>query len=100
ATVGILAAPSMSTAPEAAIAGDVRPEDLRAWAATRPQSKIQNPKSKMARPLPLRPRGGFGGYLHGLRVERGLTIRHLATAAGVHHTYISKLERRDRQAPD
>ncbi len=51
-------------------------------------------------PLPLRPRGGFGGYLHELRVERGLTIRQLAAAAGVHHTYISKLERGDRQAPD
>src|SRR5439155_399618 len=41
-----------------------------------------------------------GGYLHDLRVERGLTIRQLAAAAGVHHTYISKLERGDRQAPE
>jgi transcriptional regulator with XRE-family HTH domain len=51
-------------------------------------------------PLPLRPRGGFGGYLHELRRERGLTVRALAAAAGVHHTYISKLERGDRQAPE
>ncbi|MGH2370333.1 MAG: helix-turn-helix domain-containing protein, partial [Chloroflexota bacterium] len=51
-------------------------------------------------PLPLRPRGGFGGYLHELRRERGLTVRELAAAAGVHHTYVSKLERGDRQAPD
>lgn len=51
-------------------------------------------------PLPLRPRGGFGGYLHDLRAARGLTIRQLAAAAGVHHTYVSKLERGDRQAPD
>ena len=48
----------------------------------------------------LRPRGGFGGYLHELRRERGLTARQLATAAGVHHTYVSKLERGDRQAPE
>lgn len=48
----------------------------------------------------LRPRGGLGGYLHELRRERGLTVRRLAAAAGVHHTYISKLERGDRQAPD
>ena len=27
-------------------------------------------------------------------------MRHLAAAAGVHHTYVSKLERGDRQAPD
>lgn len=51
-------------------------------------------------PEPLRPRGGFGGYLHELRRERAITIRHLAAAAGVHHTYISKLERGDRQAPE
>jgi transcriptional regulator with XRE-family HTH domain len=29
-----------------------------------------------------------------------LTVRQLAAAAGVHHTYVSKLERGDRQAPD
>src|SRR5688572_25234909 len=51
-------------------------------------------------PARLRPRGGFGGYLHELRRERGLTSRQLAAAAGVHHTYVSKLERGDRQAPD
>ena len=51
-------------------------------------------------PLPLRPRGGFGGYLHELRRERGQTVRQLAAAAGVHHTYVSKLERGDRQAPE
>ncbi|MBI3970199.1 MAG: helix-turn-helix domain-containing protein [Chloroflexi bacterium] len=51
-------------------------------------------------PLPLRPRGGFGAYLHELRRERGFTVRRLAAAAGVHHTYVSKLERGDRQAPD
>ena len=51
-------------------------------------------------PARLRPRGGFGGYLHELRRERGLTARQLAAAAGVHHTYVSKLERGDRQAPD
>lgn len=51
-------------------------------------------------PLPLRPRGGFGSYLHELRRERGLTVREVATRAGVHHTYVSKLERGDRQAPD
>ncbi len=51
-------------------------------------------------PLPLRPRGGFGGYLHELRRERGLTVRQLAATAGVHHTYVSKLERGDRQAPE
>src|SRR5687768_12040540 len=51
-------------------------------------------------PARLRPRGGFGGYLYELRHERGLTARHLAAAAGVHHTYVSKLERGDRQAPD
>jgi transcriptional regulator with XRE-family HTH domain len=51
-------------------------------------------------PLPLRPRGGFGGYLHELRRERGQTIRQVAAAAGVHHTYVSKLERGDRQAPE
>ncbi|HVG97238.1 MAG TPA: helix-turn-helix transcriptional regulator [Chloroflexota bacterium] len=51
-------------------------------------------------PLPLRPRGGFGGYLHELRRERGLTVRQLAADAGVHHTYVSKLERGDRQAPE
>ena len=57
-------------------------------------------RARTGRPLPLRPRGGFGGYLHDLRVERGLTIRQLAAAAGVHHTYVSKLERGDRHAPD
>src|SRR5688572_10888994 len=51
-------------------------------------------------PARLRPRGGFGGYLYELRHERGLTARHLAAAAGVHHTYVSKLERGDRQAPE
>ena len=51
-------------------------------------------------PARLRPRGGFGGYLHELRRERGLTVRHLASGAGVHHTYVSKLERGDRQAPE
>src|SRR5687767_15171953 len=51
-------------------------------------------------PARLRPRGGFGGYLHELRRERGLTARQLASLAGVHHTYVSKLERGDRQAPD
>jgi transcriptional regulator with XRE-family HTH domain len=51
-------------------------------------------------PQPLRPRGGFGGYLHELRRERGLTVRRLAAEAGVHHTYVSKLERGDRQAPE
>jgi transcriptional regulator with XRE-family HTH domain len=55
---------------------------------------------RRAAPLPLRPRGGFGAYLNELRRERGLTIRQLAAAAGVHHTYVSKLERGDRQAPD
>jgi transcriptional regulator with XRE-family HTH domain len=59
-----------------------------------------SPARQRARPLPLRPRGGFGGYLHELRRERGLTVRQLAAAAGVHHTYVSKLERGDRQAPD
>jgi transcriptional regulator with XRE-family HTH domain len=53
-----------------------------------------------ASPQPLRPRGGFGGYLHELRRERGFTIRQLAAAAGVHHTYVSKLERGDRLAPE
>jgi transcriptional regulator with XRE-family HTH domain len=57
-------------------------------------------RGRRSGPLPLRPRGGFGGYLHELRRERGLTVRHLASAAGVHHTYVSKLERGDRQAPD
>jgi transcriptional regulator with XRE-family HTH domain len=57
-------------------------------------------RNRRGGPLPLRPRGGFGGYLHELRRERGLTVRQLATAAGVHHTYVSKLERGDRQAPD
>lgn len=56
-----------------------------------------SPGKQVAR---LRPRGGFGGYLHELRRERGLTARQLAAAAGVHHTYVSKLERGDRQAPD
>lgn len=51
-------------------------------------------------PMPLRPRGGFGAYLNDLRGLRGMTIRGLAAAAGLHHTYISKLERGDRQAPD
>ncbi|HXI18820.1 MAG TPA: helix-turn-helix domain-containing protein [Chloroflexota bacterium] len=51
-------------------------------------------------PARLRPRGGFGGYLHELRRERALTVRHLASGAGVHHTYVSKLERGDRQAPE
>lgn len=50
--------------------------------------------------MPLRPRGGFGAYLNDLRGLRGMTIRGLAAAAGLHHTYISKLERGDRQAPD
>lgn len=59
-----------------------------------------SPRARAASPEPLRPRGGFGGYLHELRRERGLTIRHLAAAAGVHHTYVSKLERGDRQAPE
>src|SRR5262245_31048936 len=63
-------------------------------------SRPKGAKPRGGRPLPLRPRGGFGGYLHDLRVERGLTIRQLAAAAGVHHTYISKLERGDRQAPE
>jgi transcriptional regulator with XRE-family HTH domain len=57
-------------------------------------------RARRAAPLPLRPRGGFGAYLNELRRERGLTIRQLAAAAGVHHTYVSKLERGDRQAPD
>jgi transcriptional regulator with XRE-family HTH domain len=57
-------------------------------------------RGRRSGPLPLRPRGGFGGYLHELRRERGLTVRHRAAAAGVHHTYVSKLERGDRQAPD
>ncbi|HEX2324022.1 MAG TPA: helix-turn-helix transcriptional regulator [Chloroflexota bacterium] len=57
-------------------------------------------RGRRSGPLPLRPRGGFGGYLHELRRERGLTVRHLAASAGVHHTYVSKLERGDRQAPD
>ena len=57
-------------------------------------------RGRRSGPLPLRPRGGFGGYLHELRRERGLTVRHLAATAGVHHTYVSKLERGDRQAPD
>jgi transcriptional regulator with XRE-family HTH domain len=48
----------------------------------------------------MRPRGGFGSYLHDLRRLRGLTIRGLATIAGLHHTYVSKLERGDRSAPD
>lgn len=55
---------------------------------------------RSARPARLRPRGGFGGYLHELRQERGLSARQLAATAGVHHTYVSKLERGDRQAPD
>ena len=59
------------------------------------------PVTKAGRPpARLRPRGGFGGYLYELRRERGLTARQLAAAAGVHHTYVSKLERGDRQAPD
>jgi transcriptional regulator with XRE-family HTH domain len=33
-------------------------------------------------------------------VERGLSIRQVAAGAGVHHTYVSKLERGDRQAPE
>ncbi|HEX2515664.1 MAG TPA: helix-turn-helix domain-containing protein [Chloroflexota bacterium] len=57
-------------------------------------------RGRRSGPLPLRPRGGFGGYLHELRRERGLSVRHLAATAGVHHTYVSKLERGDRQAPD
>ena len=48
----------------------------------------------------MRPRGGFGAYLHGLRQLRGMTIRGLAMVAGLHHTYVSKLERGDRSAPD
>jgi transcriptional regulator with XRE-family HTH domain len=48
----------------------------------------------------MRPRGGFGAYLHDLRQLRGMTIRGLATVAGLHHTYVSKLERGDRFAPD
>lgn len=48
----------------------------------------------------MRPRGGFGAYLHDLRQLRGMTIRGLATVAGLHHTYVSKLERGDRSAPD
>ena len=51
-------------------------------------------------PVPMRPRGGFGAYLHDLRQLRGMTIRGLATVAGLHHTYVSKLERGDRSAPD
>ncbi|HEV2124966.1 MAG TPA: helix-turn-helix domain-containing protein [Chloroflexota bacterium] len=58
------------------------------------------PRVGAVSPEPLRPRGGFGGYLHELRRERGITIRHLAAAARVHHTYVSKLERGDRQAPE
>lgn len=53
-----------------------------------------------AEPVPMRPRGGFGAYLHDLRRLRGMTIRTLGTVAGLHHTYVSKLERGDRQAPD
>lgn len=51
-------------------------------------------------PVPMRPRGGFGAYLHDLRLLRGMTIRGLAAVTGLHHTYVSKLERGDRQAPD
>ncbi|NCV20338.1 MAG: XRE family transcriptional regulator, partial [Chloroflexi bacterium] len=57
-------------------------------------------QDRRAVPMPLRPRGGFGAYLNDLRGLRGMTIRGLAAAAGLHHTYISKLERGDRQAPD
>jgi transcriptional regulator with XRE-family HTH domain len=60
------------------------------------QAQVKSGRS----PARLRPRGGFGGYLHELRRERGLTARALASLAGVHHTYVSKLERGDRQAPD
>src|SRR5687768_15107975 len=60
------------------------------------QAQVKSGRS----PARLRPRGGFGGYLHELRRERGLTARALAGLAGVHHTYVSKLERGDRQAPD
>ena len=59
-------------------------------------SRVRAPRS----PARLRPRGGLGGYLNELRRERGLTVRQLAAAAGVHHTYVSKLERGDRQAPE
>jgi transcriptional regulator with XRE-family HTH domain len=55
---------------------------------------------RRAGPVPMRPRGGFGAYLHDLRLLRGMTIRGLATVAGLHHTYVSKLERGDRSAPD
>jgi transcriptional regulator with XRE-family HTH domain len=48
----------------------------------------------------MRPRGGFGAYLNDLRLLRGMTIRSLASVAGLHHTYVSKLERGDRLAPD
>ena len=72
-----------------------------AAAAQSPQDgQAAGQRGRRGAPLPLRPRGGFGAYLHELRGERGLTVRELAAAAGVHHTYVSKLERGDRQAPD
>ncbi len=62
--------------------------------------RISGDQDRRAVPMPLRPRGGFGAYLNDLRGLRGMTIRGLAAVAGLHHTYISKLERGDRQAPD
>lgn len=64
------------------------------------KGRISGDQDRRAVPMPLRPRGGFGAYLNDLRGLRGMTIRGLAAAAGLHHTYISKLERGDRQAPD
>ena len=88
----------MDAAPAVATERQVPPgADPEGGAPDLPPSPARGRRSG---PLPLRPRGGFGGYLHELRRERGLTVRHLASAAGVHHTYVSKLERGDRQAPD
>jgi transcriptional regulator with XRE-family HTH domain len=78
------------------------PADPAAAPSPAPPAQPASPASPTCAvpPARLRPRGGFGGYLHELRRERGFTIRHLAAGAGVHHTYVSKLERGDRQAPD
>ena len=78
--------------------GSANAMNLAGVAGARRTPAVEKPRARS--PQPLRPRGGFGGYLHDLRVERGATIRQLAAAAGVHHTYISKLERGDRQAPE